>query len=99
MFFLQLQCLEKQNEAVQSMFLCVLYLVQARWLSGLRAKFQRGTPKHFDLEMKLPFIKAKTLIRFTHRLLYLLKSNSLRALFEKCSTAHILMRASTDLIC
>lgn len=38
---------------------CVLHVIQVLWLSRLRTKFQR-TPKLFDLERKLPFIKAKT---------------------------------------
>lgn len=59
------------------------------------ASHQR-THGHFDLEMKLPFMKAKTLIHFSQSLFYPLKSNGLAALLEKRSTLHILIRANTD---
>lgn len=64
------------------MFLYALHFIQALWLSGLRAAFQRGTPRHFDLQMKLPFIKAKTLIRLSQSLFYLLKLKCLGALLK-----------------
>ncbi|KAM3608670.1 uncharacterized protein V6R79_002726 [Siganus canaliculatus] len=51
-------------------------------VQGLRAEFSRRTPKRFDLKMKPPFIKAKTLIRFSQSLFYLPKSSCLCALLK-----------------